>query len=574
MPSGDAGRIIPGRIAMIRALLVLGLVLGLCGLAVADDQVDVFSAATDGNLDVVKQLLDATPGLLNAQDDSGRTPLIYAAANGHAPVVKMLLERGAKANLPDKELVTPLHWAAGMGQAAIVQLLLDKGAKDSLDALDLNGKRPRDWAASQGHPEVAALLDAAKPAGPGKPAVNPIVRQMQLKQALALLGDARSCTLNWSITELTEAAVAAATPATLEADCQAANGRGLGDGLLDLARRKAKISGIDAVILGLAQPTALARVRELLGAEDAAIPDQWRDPAQPAEAPRPIVWHTYNWVSFGTMGEQIQAVRADCRKLPTDGGNPLAPPLITEPIQTASRTNAPDGAEMLLIPAGEFLMGSRMDRKDQRPQRKVTLDAYWIYKNPVTVAQYKKFVQATHRQMPAAPHWGWNDNDPIVNITWDEAYGYAHWAGGQLPTEAEWEKAARGPDGRRYPWGNDWDAAKCNAKGGPAKAVAVGSFPDGASPYGVLDMLGNVTQWCQDWYDSTYYYKANTSINPQGPPTAPDVVKNYGVTPSRVVRGGSFRGDQSKQFCSLRTPIGPLLRSEDRGFRVVVLVEK
>jgi len=170
----------------------------------------------------------------------------------------------------------------------------------------------------------------------------------------------------------------------------------------------------------------------------------------------------------------------------------------------------------------------------ETPQHKVYLDDYWIYKTEVTVAQYRKFCQATtrDRQMPPEPSWGWQENHPVVNVTWGDAAAYAQWAGAALPTEAQWEKAARGSDGRIYPWGNDWDGAKCvNSVGGnrPRGTKPVGSLPTGASPYGCLDMAGNVWEWCADWYDAGYYKTAPTR-NPPGPATFT----------AKVLRGGSL----------------------------------
>ena len=201
--------------------------------------------------------------------------------------------------------------------------------------------------------------------------------------------------------------------------------------------------------------------------------------------------------------------------LTLDGGARLASLTVATSATTPgviTRSNPKDGAVMVYVPAGEFLMGSTDGKvnDNERPQHKVYLTGYWMYKCPVTVAQYRKYCHATGRQMPEQPVWS-QDDHPIVNVNWHDAADYAHWAGVALPTEAQWEKAARGTDGRVYPWGNDWDSAKCvNATGG---TKPVGSCSAGASPYGALDMAGNVWQWCADWYAADYYRKAPATIH-------------------------------------------------------------
>jgi formylglycine-generating enzyme required for sulfatase activity/uncharacterized caspase-like protein len=213
---------------------------------------------------------------------------------------------------------------------------------------------------------------------------------------------------------------------------------------------------------------------------------------------------------------------------------PVAPSVPTTPTVGQTKTNPKDGAELVLIPAGEFLMGSTDADKsagsDEKPQHTVYLDAYSIYKTEVTVAQYRTFCTATNRTMPPEPDWKWQDTHPVVNVTWDDAQAYAAWAGASLPTEAQWEKAARGGDGRPYPWGQTWDAGKCSNSVGnnnPGKTSPVGSYPAGASPYGCLDMAGNVWEWCADWYGS---YTNAPAKNPTGPTTGT----------ARVLRGGSW----------------------------------
>jgi len=242
---------------------------------------------------------------------------------------------------------------------------------------------------------------------------------------------------------------------------------------------------------------------------------------------------------------------------------------------------------MVYVPPGEFLMGNAIQDTNPRRTRnwpgdqtqirgafqganpgcKVTLDAFWVYKNDVTVAQYRKYCDATGKEMPPAPGWGWKDDHPVVNVTWDEAKAYCDWAGVALPTEAQWEKAARGTDGRKYPWGKGWDPRKlqCSKKnGGDAVSTApVGSFPAGASPYGCLDMAGNVLQWCEDWYDENYP-KSTSPTNPIGPAA--------GL--GRVLRGGSWEGNIEDFFrCAIRDYGNPGDGDDISGFRCVVREE-
>jgi formylglycine-generating enzyme required for sulfatase activity len=208
--------------------------------------------------------------------------------------------------------------------------------------------------------------------------------------------------------------------------------------------------------------------------------------------------------------------------------------------------NPKDGARMVWVPAGEFLMGSNDSYQAYiawRPQHKVYLDGYWMYKYEVTVAQYRKFCSETGKLMPHAPNWGWIDSHPMVSVTWQMANDYAKWAGATLPTEAQWEKAARGTDGRKFPWGNKWDASKCNSRFGKLERTRpVGMYPSGASPYGCMDMVGNVWEYCADWY-AVDYYKFTPGKNPTGP-----VNGN-----ARVLRGGSFTSSISERLrCAYR----------------------
>ena len=247
--------------------------------------------------------------------------------------------------------------------------------------------------------------------------------------------------------------------------------------------------------------------------------------------------------------------RLDRQLMPLPRQNPLPSP----PREIRRRINPKDGAEMVYVAAGLFLMGDE-DQSDN-PRRTVTLRAFWIYKTPVTVAEYRKFCQATGRELPEAPNWAWKDDHPIVNVTWDDARAYCDWAGALLPTEAQWEKAARGTDGRQYPWGNEWDPGGlwCSVGQSRISTAPVGSSPAGASPYGCLDMAGNVWQWCADWYDADYL-KSAPATNPTGHPSGT----------RRVLRGGSWDVSLEPYFRSaLRFNSAPSSRGGNVGFRCV-----
>jgi formylglycine-generating enzyme required for sulfatase activity len=273
----------------------------------------------------------------------------------------------------------------------------------------------------------------------------------------------------------------------------------------------------------------------------------------------------------------------------------LPPP--PEPKLGEISINPKDGAEMVWVPAGEFIRGSsdaqiaKIERElsdrinelkttgsdaqiaamvdlaarkagqfaMEKPQRKVYLDGYWMYKNEVTVAQYQKFCSETGTPMPEAPPWSWISNHPVVNVSWQDAVDYAKWAGVALPTEAQWEKAARGTDGRTYPWGNEWDSSKCNWKSNIAQPVE--NYPQGVSPYGCMDMAGNVWEWCADWIGFNYYTDAPAN-NPSGP--------RIGSIANRVLRGGGWMMDSPDDFhCAQRrsSPPNEHLNQNQLGFR-------
>ncbi len=199
------------------------------------------------------------------------------------------------------------------------------------------------------------------------------------------------------------------------------------------------------------------------------------------------------------------------------------------------------GLDLISIPAGSFLYGEN--------KTSVHLSAYSISKTPITNAQYKAFMDATKTKAPQ--HWdggripAGKEQHPVVYVSWAEAVAFCDWAGLRLPNEQEWEKAARGTDGRSYPWGEQApDGSRCNFNNSVGNTTPVDSFVSGASPYGLLDMAGNVWEWCADWYDS----------NQQG----------------RVLRGGSFYLNASLVRCAYRNGNYPVGRNNLIGFRVVL----
>jgi formylglycine-generating enzyme required for sulfatase activity len=237
-------------------------------------------------------------------------------------------------------------------------------------------------------------------------------------------------------------------------------------------------------------------------------------------------------------------------------------------------TSDKDGALMVLIPEGDFFMGDPAGEEvhyDENPCRTIHLDAFWIDCYEVTNRLYKRFVHETGHRAPFvdtdwARPYNWinnthppgTDDFPVVLVSWEDAAAYAAWAGKRLPTEAEWEKAARGGLVKNhYPWGNAIDEKRANyftSITATNKLERVGSFP--ANPYGLYDVAGNVWEWCSDWYGKTYYRGAPDS-NPRGP--------EQGLY--RVFRGGSWvnRGEQLR--CSERARNVPDHRSYIIGFR-------
>jgi hypothetical protein len=211
-----------------------------------------------------------------------------------------------------------------------------------------------------------------------------------------------------------------------------------------------------------------------------------------------------------------------------------------------------DDIIMVHIPAGEFTMGSDKGKSDEKPEHEVYLDGYWMGKYEVTLGQYKAFISDQ----------GYADS--VIGVSWEDANAYCKWLSDKkemnfkLPTEAQWEKAARGTDGRKYPWGkNEPDETLANFDGNVGKTSPVGSYSNGASPYGLSDMAGNVWEWCYDWYKAVYYLKSPEK-NPKGPKSGPN----------RVLRGGSWNFDAVDLRCANRVDGRPSNRGYYAGFRL------
>ena len=235
-------------------------------------------------------------------------------------------------------------------------------------------------------------------------------------------------------------------------------------------------------------------------------------------------------------GSDKVEVRIDLEARPAGTAVAALPPSLPVPAGAVARPLGGDRASMVFIPAGPFLMGAGEEdaraTAAERPQRTITLSRFWIDQYEVTNAQYRLFREATrHPASTVARDPRFNGpTQPGVGVSWEDAAAYCRWAAKRLPTEAEWEKAARGTDGRRFPWGSALADAGNPVHLGGSQTATVGSYASGASPYGVHDMAGNVWEWVQDWYDPGFYRKDTMLTNPRGP----------AVGGEKVLRGGSW----------------------------------
>jgi formylglycine-generating enzyme required for sulfatase activity len=230
-----------------------------------------------------------------------------------------------------------------------------------------------------------------------------------------------------------------------------------------------------------------------------------------------------------------------------------------------------DGMTLLYVPAGEFYMGNDSGNSNERPPHTVYLDAFWIDKTEVTVKMYSLCVSAGFCKEPIGKasytrvnYYGDSkyNNYPVINVNWSMAKDYCDWAERRLPTEAEWEKAARGIYSYEYPWGNyEPDNSLLNYYNTVGDTTQVGKYKTGASPYRALDMAGNVSEWVEDGYDENYYFNSPSS-NPLSPYNG-----GWGV-----LRGGSWGNNNDGIRSSYRSPIFIFTSSYNIGFRCAMSV--
>lgn len=254
----------------------------------------------------------------------------------------------------------------------------------------------------------------------------------------------------------------------------------------------------------------------------------------------------------------------------------VAVPAVTVAEGLEKEVTGKDGAPMVLIPEGSFPMGvphgDRDGGRDEYPRHDVFVSNFYIDKFELTNGRYLEFVKATRHRIPQNPKNAtrnlWEGETiaeslidrPVINVDWADAQAYCQWAGKRLPTEAEWEKAAKGTADRRFPWGNVEPTNKhlnFNQQWiGEKTLMPVGSYEAGKSPFGVYDMAGNVWEWVNDWYDARYYEKSPAK-NPTGPETGT----------KRVLRGSGWQNETPTVRIFTRVDSDPTIRNESTGFR-------
>jgi len=318
---------------------------------------------------------------------------------------------------------------------------------------------------------------------------------------------------------------------------------------------------------GTATDAELELPRELSGT--AVMPQAQVEPRSAARRRfLPWVWVSGAVVLLLLLWGGLSTLSGDMRATPT-------PEPTSSPTQEQSQTwmRPADGMVMVYIPAGEFQMGSADGEDDEEPVHAVEMADFWLDRIEVTHAQYERCVTAgACKASDQVNSSGINGPmQPVVGIAWFDALAYCTWVGGRLPTEAEWEYAARGPQGLKFPWGNGYDGARVNScdvncgsewadksvNDGYVYSAPSGNYPAGASWAGVLDMSGNVAEWVADWYGP---YSSERQTNPTGPTNGE----------GRVVRGGSWGSDVALQRSADRFYFAPSATATDIGFRCVL----
>jgi formylglycine-generating enzyme required for sulfatase activity len=312
---------------------------------------------------------------------------------------------------------------------------------------------------------------------------------------------------------------------------------------------------------------AVAAVRQAVAATDPARAREWLDRLQRLGASTVELWR---------LETALRECEAKASKAQRQDGN-LArrmPAGVTFPEGTY--VNEKDGSILVPIPAGEAIFGSPKGKGDgdDRPRFRASLPGYYLAAHPVTNAQYLRFVEATGHRPPDEADWDKDEpvwtgrsfppekgDHPVVCVSWEDAVAYCEWADLSLPTELQWEKGARGTDGRAYPWGNEWDDDRCRFNGNGYSAgrttCGIWEYAQGRSPYGLFHMSGNVLEWCADYYDSGAYQRyARGDLTP---PASDE---------RRVLRGGSWLSLASFCRTASRYDVDPSIRFFDIGFRV------
>jgi len=546
-------------------------------------------AARSGHIEIVKFLIDRGVDV-NAKSESGWTALMGAALYDHTATARFLIQKGADVNVQGRYGKTPLLLAAAAGHAGTTELLLANGA--DMNARDKDDKTALMLAARNGQIATTKLLLAN--------GADMNARDKDDRTALMLATEAGHTVIIQLFKEA-DAKVLALMQAAAEGDT---------GGVIALLEKglhvNVKNKGGRTALMLAAEGGHIETVRVLLekGADVNPTDEKYGFSALEFALGKS---HTeiaalLKEAGAGQPKENEFPKRRAGAETETRVGEAMEALEVGKAESIQKRDIGAKNENMVLIPAGEFLMGSPPGEgsASERPQHKVHVDSFYMDKYEVINSRFKEFVDATG-YVTDAERRGWSFvavkdsptnkvadanwrkprgpgsdilaimDHPVVQVTWNDATAYAAWAGKRLPTEAEWEKAARSVDSRKYPWGNNkpdgtqcnfadshtffpWSDESCND--GYKYTSPVGSFKSGGSPYGVHDMAGNVWEWCADRFDGDYY-ESSPKENPQGPSTGS----------TRVFRGGSWFNDARMARTASRYSREPIDAYDMIGFR-------